>query len=85
MGAIGKYVAVEPINEEVKTDYGLLLTQDEMKDVRYVKGRVVSPGTEVFTVKEKDEILYDKARAFQMSIKGKWLTIISERDIVFVL
>lgn len=82
MKAVGKYIVIEEVNEELKTDYGLLLGEDDKKDMRYAHGRVVSPGTEVRCVEAGVEVYYDKAHAFTINVKGKWLTIIREQDLV---
>jgi co-chaperonin GroES (HSP10) len=82
MQAVNKYVLVEEINEEVKTKAGLLLTGEEVRDMRYGKAQVVSPGTDVETVKKGDVIYYDKGRTHKVLIESQWITVIREVDIV---
>ena len=50
MKAIGKYVVVNKINKEIKTDMGLTLTGKMTDHIRYKKGIVVNPGTDVNTL-----------------------------------
>ena len=47
MKAIGKYIVVKDVDEQITTDSGLLLSSEDMKDLRYKKSQVVNPGTEV--------------------------------------
>jgi co-chaperonin GroES (HSP10) len=85
MQPIGKYILVKLIEEEVKTDSGLLLTSQDVNDFRYCKARVVKPGTDVSVIKEGDVIFYDKSHGFTMVINQEHLTVIQERDVVVVL
>jgi len=85
MRAINKYIIIETISEEIKTDSGLLLTGDDANDFRYKKGIVVNPGTNVDTVNEGDIIYYDKSSGHSMILNERKYTIILERDVVVVL
>jgi co-chaperonin GroES (HSP10) len=85
MQAINKYIIIEKIVEEMKTDSGLLLSGEDANEFRYNKGRVVNPGTNVDTVKEGDLIYYDKSSGHSMVIQDRQYTIILERDVVVVL
>lgn len=85
MKAIGTYLIISKIDEEVKTDSGLVLTGDDVDQFRYRKGRVVNPGTEVSTINVDDIIFYDKSHSFTMIIDGVQYTIIQLRDVVVVL
>jgi len=85
MQAINKYIIIETIAEEIKTDSGLLLSGDDANQLRYKKGRVVNPGTEVIVIKPGDEIYYDKASGHEVVINGEKYSIILERDVVVVL
>ena len=44
MKAINYYVVIEKIKEAPKKVGGLELTEDQNKDVRYLKGKVISAG-----------------------------------------
>jgi co-chaperonin GroES (HSP10) len=85
MKAINKYIIIEKITEEMKTESGLLLSGEDANEFRYNKGTVIVPGTSVDTVKEGDVIYYDKSSGHTMVIKDKKYTIILERDVVVVL
>lgn len=85
MKPIGKHIVIESVAEEIKTDSGLLLTGADANELRYKKGVVVKPGTEVDVIKEGDEIYFDKRAGFTMIIEDRHLTVILERDVVIVL
>ena len=85
MKAVNKYIIIEKILEEMRTDSGLLLSGVDANEFRYNKGVVVNPGTNVDTVKEGDVIYYDKSSGHTMVIHDKKFTIILERDVVVVL
>ena len=85
MKPIGKTIVVKDIDEEVKTDSGLILSGEDMKGMRYRKAIVIAAGTEVNDIKEDDVIHYDKSHGFTMLIEDKPHTIIQERDVVVVL
>ena len=85
MKAINKYIIIEKISEEMKTESGLLLSGEDANEFRYSKGLVVNPGTNVETVNEGDVIYYDKSSGHTMVIQDKKYTIILERDVVVVL
>ena len=85
MKPIGKYIAIEPINEKLKTSSGLMLSSDDVKDFRYKKGTVIKPGSEVTQIKEGDLIFYDKGAGHTMMINERVVTIIREPDVVVVV
>lgn len=85
MQPIGKYIAVKPIDEEVKTNSGLLLSAKDVDDYRYKKGRIIKAGTEVNVIKADDIIYYDKNAGHTMLIDNESMTIIEERNVVVVI
>ena len=85
MKPIGKNIIVKTIDEEVKTDSGLILSGEDVKGMRYRKAIVIASGTEVDYIKADDVIYYDKSHGFTMLIEDKPHTIIQERDVVVVL
>jgi len=85
MIVISKYIFIEPIEEEIKTESGILLTNDEAHQRRYHKGRVYEVGNEVHLINPDDEIYYDFRGAHTLLIEGKKITVIQERDVVVVL
>jgi co-chaperonin GroES (HSP10) len=85
MQPIGKYIVVKTIEEDIKTESGLYLSGDDANQLRYKKGIVVKPGTDVTVINELDTIYYDKGHGFTMIINDAQYTIIQERDVVVVL
>ena len=85
MKPIGKYIVIKTIKEELKTESGLLLSNEDANNFRYKKGRVVKSGTDVSVIKSEDIIYYDKAAGHQMFINDEVYMIILERDVVVVL
>jgi|TARA_R110002012_G_scaffold321983_1_gene553054 co-chaperonin GroES (HSP10) len=85
MKPIGKYIVIQTIKEELRTESGLLLSQEDASNFRYKKGTVIKPGTEVDVMNEGDMIYYDKAAGHQMFIQDAIYTVIQERDVVVVL
>lgn len=85
MKPIGKYIAVKNIDEEIKTQSGLILSGEDASQMRYRKAVVVEPGTDVKVIAKDDVIYYDKAQGFTMLINDDQLTIIREADVVVVV
>ena len=85
MKAIGKNIVVKIIEEEIETDSGLLLSQEDAKGLRYQKAQVIEPGSDVTVIQKGDTIYFDKRQSYTMIIKGEQVTITQERDVVVVL
>jgi len=84
MKPIGKYILITAIKEEIKTESGILLSADDVENIRYKKGIVNSSGTDVKDIKESDIIYYDSRAGYTMMIKDTLYTVITERDVVVV-
>lgn len=84
MKAIGKYIVIKAIDEEVKTESGLILSGKDTEGFRYKKGVVMVPGTDVASIAAGDVVYYDKGHSFTMLINDEQHTIITERDVVVV-
>lgn len=84
MQPIGKYIVVSPVEEEIKTDSGIILSGEDANQFRYKKGKVVKPGTDVTVIKEGDVVYYDKGYSFTMIINDEHCTVIRESDVVVV-
>ena len=85
MKPIGKFIVVKDIQEEIKTQSGLLLSGEDTNQLRYKSAEVIATGTDVDVIDEGDELYYDKAHSFTMLINEEQYTIISERDVVVVI
>lgn len=85
MKPIGKNIVIKTVEETVKTSSGLLLSGEDVDQLRYKRGLIIKPGTEVMHLKEGEEIYYDKRQGFTMLINDEVYTIIQERDVVLAL
>ena len=85
MKPIGKFLVVKDIQEEIKTNSGLILSGEDTNQLRYKRAVVVATGTDVDVIDEGDELYYDKSHSFTMLIDNEQYTIISERDVVVVI
>ena len=84
MQAINYYVVVKKIKEPPKKVGGLELTEDQNKDVRYLKGKVISAGSMVEVLKEGDIIHYDKHAGHGIELNEKLYYVLKIGDIVLV-
>ena len=85
MKPIGKNIIIQTIDEQIKTESGLLLSSEDANQLRYKKGLIVKSGTEVSSIKQGDTIYYDKRSGYSMIINDEQYTIIQEKDVVVVL
>ena len=83
MRAVNNYIIVIPIKEEIKTDFGFVM-QDDGKEIRYLKGEVVSCGEKTECISPKDIIYYDRHAGHNVSFEGKDHTVIKQQDVVIV-
>ena len=84
MKPIGKYIAITPIEEQIRSKSGLLLSGQDVSDFRYEKGVVSEPGTDVHGIKKGDTIYYDKHAGHSLMVVDTPYTIITESDVVIV-
>jgi co-chaperonin GroES (HSP10) len=86
MKAIGKNLIIQKIEEQITTESGILLSNEDVNEMRYQKGIVTLPGSDVSSfIKEGDKIYYDSRQAYTLVINGESCTIIQEHDVVVVL
>lgn len=83
MIAIGNYIIIKDVAENIKKTAGGLELTEKHEEVRYRKGIVISSGTEA--VKEKQKILYDKISGHDVEYNNEIYKVISLRDIVAIL
>jgi co-chaperonin GroES (HSP10) len=85
MKPIGKFIVIKDIQEEIRTESGLILSGEDTNQLRYKRAEVIATGTDVDVIDEMDELYYDKSHSFTMLIDNEQYTIISERDVVVVI
>ena len=82
MKAVGKYIIIENLSEEVTTGSGLILTGDDVSKLRYRKSKVVSAGTDVDWVKDGDIIYHDSRAGHKVKLEDNVYGVILEREVV---
>ena len=82
MKAVGKYIIIDNINEEITSKSGLIMTGDDVSKLRYRKSKVVSAGTDVDCVKDGDIIYHDSRAGHKVKLKDKIYGVILEREVV---
>ena len=84
MKAINYYIVIEKIKEAPKKVGGLELTEDQNKDIRYLKGKVISTGNLVENLNENDIVHYDKMAGHGIEFNDKLYYVLKLGDIVLV-
>jgi|TARA_Y100000015_G_scaffold11277_1_gene10742 co-chaperonin GroES (HSP10) len=84
MKAINHYVVIEKIKEAPKKVGGLELTEDQNKDIRYLKGKVISAGPMADMLKKDDIVRYDKHAGHGIEWKDNLYYVLKLGDIVLV-
>ncbi len=85
MKAINHFVIVNKIKEAPKKVGGLELTEKQNKDVRYIKGEVLSVGDQVKELVSKGDIVrYDKHAGHGIEWQENLYYVIKITDIVLV-
>lgn len=84
MQAINNYIIIEKIKEEPKKQNGLLITDNQSKDIRYLKGRIISVGNLTEGLKENDTIYYDRHAGHGIEFSGILYHVIRQGDVVIV-
>ena len=83
MIAIGNYIIIKDIAENIKKTAGGLELADKHEEMRYRKGIVISSGPDV--IKEKQKILYDKVSGHDIEYSNKLYKVIALKDVVAIL
>ena len=52
MKPIGKYIVIETQEEQLRTASGLYLSSEDSNQLRYKKGLIIKPGSDVSTIEE---------------------------------
>nr|ASN63514.1 co-chaperonin GroES [uncultured virus] len=84
MQAINNYVIIEPLKEEVKKEKGLLIMDQHVDDIRYLKAKIISAGNFTEGLKENDIIYYDRRAGHGIEYENKLYQVIRQSDVVLV-
>ena len=86
MKAIGRNLIVNMTKVGVsETKGGLLLAEKQREDIRYAEGTVLSVGSDVVGINEKDLIYFDKNNSHQILIGQELYNIVRMDSVVVVL
>ncbi|MGY8865847.1 MAG: hypothetical protein ACKVJK_09470 [Methylophagaceae bacterium] len=86
MKAIGRFLIISEIKEDIKkTDGGLLLAENHREDIRYRTANVISVGTAINGIEEKDTIYYDRFAGHDVEINDAVYKVIQEQDVIIVV
>ena len=84
MQAINYFIVIRKIKEAPKKVGGLELTEDQNKDVRYLKAEVVSVGDKVQGIEPGNIIRYDKHAGHGIEWQEELYHVINLGDVVIV-
>jgi co-chaperonin GroES (HSP10) len=86
MEAVGRRLIIEKIKEgTTSTKGGLLLSEKNKEDIRYVEALVISVGEEVLKIKKGDRIFYDKNAGHKLAHENYTYHVIKLDDVVVIL
>ena len=84
MQAINHYIVIRKIKEAPVKVGGLELTEDQNKDVRYLKAEIVSVGNKVTMLEPGNIIRYDKHAGHGIEWNDDLFHVINLGDVVIV-
>jgi co-chaperonin GroES (HSP10) len=84
MQAINHYIVIRKIKEAPVKVGGLELTEDQNKDVRYLKAEIVSVGDKVAMLEPGNIIRYDKHAGHGIEWNDDFFHVINLGDVVIV-
>lgn len=84
MKAINNFIIIEPIKEEAKKAEGLLIMDQHVDDVRYLKAKIISTGNMTEGIKVNDIIYYDRRAGHGIEYDNNLYQVIRQQDVVLV-
>ena len=84
MKAINNFIIIEPIKEEHKKEEGLLIMDQHVDDVRYLKAKIISTGNMTEGIKVNDIIYYDRRAGHGIEYDNNLYQVIRQQDVVLV-
>lgn len=82
--AVGKFLIIEPVKEELKNSLGMQISLSDDNQIRYRRAKAISVGNLIDTVKEGQMVYFDRNGAHQVMLNDQTLSVVVERDIVLV-
>ena len=84
MQAVNNYIIIDPIKEDVKEEEGLLIMDQHVDDIRYLKASVISIGNLTEGIKVGDTIYYDRRSGHGIEYDNNLYQVIKQQDVVLV-
>ena len=84
MQAVNKYIIIDPIKEEIKKEEGLLIMDQHVDDIRYLKANVISTGNLTEGINIGDIIYYDRRAGHGIEYDNNLYQVIKQQDVVLV-
>jgi len=84
MQAVNNYIIIDPIKEKVKEEEGLLIMDQHVDDIRYLKANVISTGNLTEGIKVGDTIYYDRRAGHGIEYDNNLYQVIKQQDVVLV-
>ena len=84
MQAINNYIVIETIKEETKKEKGLLIMDQHVDDIRYLRGKIISVGNLTEGIKIGDTIYYDRRAGHGIEYDDNLYQVIKQQDVVLV-
>lgn len=85
MKAIGNFVVLKKVHEEVKKKSGLIITDTEDAKIRYKLAEIIAVGADIVDLSSGDKVYYDIAAGSDIRIDGEKLIVVNDRGIVVKL
>ena len=84
MQAVNNYIIIDPIKEDPKKEEGLLIIDQHVDDIRYLKANVISTGNLTEGIKIGDTIYYDRRAGHGIEYDNNLYQVIKQQDVVLV-
>ena len=84
MQAVNNYIIIDPIKEEIKEEEGILIMDQHVDDIRYLKASVISIGNLTEGIKVGDTIYYDRRSGHGIEYDDNLYQVIKQQDVVLV-
>lgn len=85
MKAINDFIVIEKIKQEPKNVGGFIMTESSKKDIRYLKGKIISIGNNTEGLNKDDIIFYDRHAGHNIEYDKNIYFVIKQRDVVLVV
>ena len=86
MKAVGSNLIIQRVEKTItKSKGGLLLSENDRSDIRYIEANIVSIGDDIKGLEKNNKIFYDRHAGHSIEINDKKYQVIKAQDVVVVL